>query len=132
CEIGRPRRFELEDLAAYRMLERQTGRVQHLPCDAEFWLAGAIRCVADDWMADRGAMDANLMRAAGFQPEVQQAEVERRTPETLAHAIVRHRRAAVAAHRKLRSRALVASDRRFDRAGTMRRHAPDDGIVAAA
>ena len=84
---GRKRRLELDRLAALRMNEAQSPRVQEHPVEAqrrgtstaarERAVEGevAVLRIADDRVAGVGEMDADLVRAAGLEGDVEQAEV---------------------------------------------------------
>lgn len=54
-------RFESNQLTGARMPERQSVCVKTEPVE----LRTAASCVADDWVADRLAVDAKLVSAAG-------------------------------------------------------------------
>ena len=80
------RGLEFERLAALRMNEPQSPRVQEHPIEAharhqhgarERAVEGevAVLRIADDRVARVGEMDADLVRAAGLEGDVEQAEI---------------------------------------------------------
>src|SRR5215469_4870836 len=94
-EIVGPLGFERELLAAHRMFEFQSGRVEHLSRRAEFRPARTVRRIANDRMADRGHVDADLMRASGLELQLEQRSLHIARPEALADPIVSHRATAL-------------------------------------
>src|SRR5690242_21535178 len=113
------------------MIERQTRGVEHLTRHAKARPSYAVRRIADDRMADRRAMDADLVRAPGFELQLQQCRFHIAGSEPLAHAVMRHGSTALRTNREPRADGSVTSDRRIDRPRSVRRHAPHDRIVAA-
>ena len=86
-----------------------------------------VRRIADERMADRGEMHANLVRAAGLERAAQ----ERRHAEALDDADVRARRLALGDDRHRRALRRMAADRRVDdRRARRRRRARRQGIRA--
>ena len=73
--------------------------------------SAAVRGIADERMAERGEMHADLVRAAGLEPAAQQ----RRVAEALEDVDVRARRLARGDDRHRRALGRMAADRRVDR-----------------
>ena len=95
----------------------------HAPVDA------AVQRVADDRMADRAQVHADLMRAAGVNRDLRQRQ---HAAEVLGADDARDRRAAAARARRLRRHLLpvrrIAADRRVD-AASGQHLAPDEREV---
>src|SRR6185312_2232866 len=99
--------------AGHRMIEREPPRVQRLAPhrrQAGNVARAAVCGIADDRMADRGEVDADLVRAAGLQ----RALDERRDRVALAWRDMRARRAAALDDGHRRARHRMAADRRID------------------
>src|ERR1700733_12780705 len=100
---------------------------------------GPVDAVSDHGMADRGQMDADLMRAAGLEPAGEQAghglapSVARSvgSAKALAHLPMGNRLARAFAHRHAVAGARVTADRPVDAAARALRRAPDEGEIAA-
>ena len=96
--------------------------------------ARAVDIVADQRMADMGHMDADLVRAAGLQPAVEQARDRlavrsRRSVSSTCQWVIASRPPARTATLVARSR--VAAERRVDGALRAVGRAPDEGQIAA-
>src|SRR5262245_52382833 len=70
-EIGRQRRVPTACETGKRMHERKARRVQRLPRERDGAFA-AVRRVADQRVAERSEVNANLMRAPGLEPAAEQ------------------------------------------------------------
>src|SRR5438309_6668857 len=70
-EVGRERRLRLNRLAAHRVRERQAGSVEELALEAEL-ARPAVDRVSRHRQVDRRQVDADLVRPARLQPDVQQ------------------------------------------------------------
>ena len=107
--------------------EAQASGVQELALEAE-QACRAVVGVADDGMADRLEVDADLVRAAGLQADgssvvAGSASIELEVRARLA--------GLVGVGRHQRANATVAADRRVDRAGARRRAPLDQRAVLA-
>src|SRR5262245_50230566 len=112
-------------------LQRRSGVVTQL---IRFRLEpAAVDLVAQQWVSDRGEVDADLVRAPGLEPAGNEARDRRAVAPPLAfeYLPMRDRRAAARAHRHLLARVRVAADRLVDGAARALRYAPDKGEIAA-
>jgi hypothetical protein len=106
-----PRRLDVDLLAGHGVGEAQPRCVQELAREA-VGLAPAVLTVADHGVADGGHVDANLVRAAGFELGPQQAGGGERALEPKVGArLARH----VGIDRNQQTIATVAPDGGIDR-----------------
>src|SRR5688572_389929 len=70
-EIRRQRRLEVEPVATHGMPEAQAVRVQELPLEPQVALRAVLR-IARHGQVDRREVHADLVRAAGLEPDVEQ------------------------------------------------------------
>ena len=108
-EIRRQRRMPLARPAGDRVDEPEARGVQRLPRERD-GAALSVRGIADERMAERGEMHADLMRAARLEP----AREQRRDAEALDDFVVRARRLAGRDDRHRRAPRRMAADRRID------------------
>src|SRR4051812_12169455 len=109
------------------MGEREPRGVEELSLQAEV-SPDAVRRVAGDRQVDRGEVDADLMRAAGLEPDAQ----ERMSRQELLELEMRHRRARrVGLERVAKPVVPVPPDRRVDRAPPRLRLSDDEREVLA-
>src|SRR3954454_10217600 len=109
------------------MPEGQAGAVKELPLEAEA-SAAPVAGVPCDGMADRGQVDTDLVRSPGLQPDLEQ----RGSGQALEDREVGSRLApAPAADGALLRRAVVAPERRVDRARARARVALDQRQIGA-
>src|SRR5215831_7943323 len=96
--------------------------------------AAAIDGIAEERMPDRGEVDADLMRAPGFEPAGEETRHRRAIAAAVAfeHLPMGDRGAPAGAHRHLVADARMAADRLVDRAARPLRRAPHECQVAAA
>ena len=126
-EVGRERRRDLDRLAAHGMRKGELRRMEELPVEAEL-RAMAVDPVADDRVADRRHVDADLVRPAGLEGHVK----ERPSGERLDELEVRDGVAGTLAIERLAGRvAPVAADRGLDPPGPRRRPPAHERDVGA-
>src|SRR6476469_6965926 len=96
--------------------------------------AGPVDVVPQQWVPDRGKVNADLVRAPGLQPARQEGRHRRavRAGVTLEHLPVGHRLAAALAYRHLVTGVGVAIDRLVDGAAWPVGCAPGESQVATA
>src|SRR5215472_4488814 len=95
--------------------------------------AAAVDAVAEERMPDRGEVDADLMRAPGFEPAGDEARHRRAIAAAVAfeHLPMGDRRPPAGAHRHLVADARMAADRLVDGAARPLRCAPYERQVPA-
>lgn len=108
-ELRRERRGDLYARVGERMRERQLRRVQELPVELRF--RDPVDGVTHDGKVDRGEVDANLVRPAGLE-----ANLEQRVPaDQLVHLEVGRRLSRmVGVERPARGIGAIAADRGLD------------------
>ena len=84
--------------------------MEGLARESDAAVALAVGRIADERVADRAQVHADLVGAAGFEPAAQQGGVG----VALEHLVMRHCRPSARDHRHLRARDRVAADRRVD------------------
>src|SRR5581483_2202663 len=106
--VARRRGMPAHALAGARMQQRKLGRMQRLAAECEAMARAApVDRVADQRMPDVLEMHADLVRAPGLEPALDQ----RRAPEALEYPVRRARGLAARAHRHAGAGADVARDR---------------------
>ena len=108
-----------------RMREREPPRVQELALEAEV-ARDAVDGIAADRQADRLEMDADLVRPARLEPDVEERVVRASSPHLEPRDRFARRRGV---ERVARAIAAVAADRRLDPSGCRLRRAPDEGGI---
>ena len=108
------------------MHQRQLRRVQRLPRERDR-PAPSVRRIADQRMADRRQVHADLVRASGLQPAAQQ----RRVAEALDHLVVGARGLARGHDRHRGAARRMATDRRVDGAAAGDVAARERQVLAA-
>src|SRR6202042_114227 len=92
----------------------------------------AVSRVPDQGMAEMGQMHADLVRAPGLQPALDERGERPGVAKGLEHAIARARLfAAAAQHRHALAVEGAAADLAFDAPLSRARRAPDDGVIGA-
>ena len=109
------------------MREREPRRVQELP--PEPVVGHAVDAVADDGQVDRGQVDADLVRPAGLEADVEQRVAAEQPLDLEVRDGVARR---VGVERVPRRLAAVAADRRLDPPRARARPAADERQVARA
>src|SRR5665213_4631143 len=101
--------------------------VQRLTVEVDPLIAPAVDGITDNRMPEGLQVNANLVRASGFEAEDQFA----RAVQPFPNLIVRHRRLTIRANRVALTVALVAADRSFDGTAFAFRNAVNQAEVGA-
>ena len=74
-EVGSELAVELHHFAGGRVHERQLGGVQERTLELQLGTALAVDGITDQRMIDRAEVDADLVRATGLQPALEQRQI---------------------------------------------------------